>query len=365
MSAFAERTGLDSDAPKHRYLWTDAFAVGNFLGLARRTQDPLHRAFALRLIDDVHHTLGRHRKDDARRGWISGLGEAEGEAHPTRGGLRIGKSRPERRPTDPFDEALEWDRDGQYFHYLTKWMQALDLAARETKTRELNLWARELAQTACAAFTRVSPATGRPLLVWKMSIDLRRPLVESMGQHDALDGLVACAQLRATAAVLGAASEAPTLEAESARLEGLLDPRFLATADPLGLGGLLLDAGRLDQIEGPPTRAGSSLVQALLLAAAEGLELYARQGDLERPASRRLAFRELGLAIGLHAVELLGSGPPPALRPYLSLGSRIEAFWLDPRNRREATWSEHRDINEVMLATSLLPEGWLVLPAVD
>jgi hypothetical protein len=26
-------------------------------------------------------------------------------------------------------------------------------------------------------------------------------------------------------------------------------------------------------------------------------------------------------------------------------------------------WSEHRDINEVMLATSLVPEGFLVLPS--
>ena len=31
--------------------------------------------------------------------------------------------------TEPFDERLEWDRDGQYFHYLTKWMHALCQAA--------------------------------------------------------------------------------------------------------------------------------------------------------------------------------------------------------------------------------------------
>ena len=126
MSDFAERTGLASERPQRRYLWTDAFAVGNFLGLARRTGDAVQRSRALRLIDAVHHVFGRHRADDPRRGWISGMSEAEGEAHPTRGGLRIGKSLPERRPDEPFDNSLEWERDGQYFHYLTKWMQALD-----------------------------------------------------------------------------------------------------------------------------------------------------------------------------------------------------------------------------------------------
>ena len=35
MMRFAERTGLTSDLPKQRYLWTDAFAVCNFLGLAQ------------------------------------------------------------------------------------------------------------------------------------------------------------------------------------------------------------------------------------------------------------------------------------------------------------------------------------------
>ena len=130
MSGFAERTGLASDGPQERYLWTDAFAVGNLLGLSRITGEPLYRKLALRLIDRVHHTLGRHRADDPRCGWISGLGESEGEAHPTRGGLRIGKKLRERRPAEPFDEDLEWERDGQYFHYLTKWMQCGSSARR-------------------------------------------------------------------------------------------------------------------------------------------------------------------------------------------------------------------------------------------
>lgn len=33
MMSFAERTGLTSERPRQRYLWTDALAVCNFLGL--------------------------------------------------------------------------------------------------------------------------------------------------------------------------------------------------------------------------------------------------------------------------------------------------------------------------------------------
>ena len=119
MMDFAHRTGLTSGQPPRRYLWTDAFAVCNLLGLAGETGQDRYRELALRLVDRVHLTLGRHRQDDPRTGWISGLGEREGKVHPTRGGLRIGKELPERRPDEPFDERLEWDRDGQYFHYLT------------------------------------------------------------------------------------------------------------------------------------------------------------------------------------------------------------------------------------------------------
>jgi hypothetical protein len=44
----------------------------------------------------VHAVLGRHRPDDRRTGWISGLEEQEGSEHPTAGGLRIGKVMNER-----------------------------------------------------------------------------------------------------------------------------------------------------------------------------------------------------------------------------------------------------------------------------
>ena len=47
-------------------------------------------------------------------------------------------------------------------------------------------------------------------MYWKMSIDLSRPLVASMGQHDPLDGFVTCAELDATACALGSGGSRTT-----------------------------------------------------------------------------------------------------------------------------------------------------------
>jgi len=47
------------------------------------------------------------------------------------------------------------------------------------------------------------------------------------------------------------------------------------------------------------------------------------------------------------------------LLQYSPLAELIENFWLKPQRRRAASWVEHGDINTVMLATSLLPDGFL------
>ncbi|HEX7504813.1 MAG TPA: hypothetical protein VF336_06065, partial [Syntrophales bacterium] len=156
MAEYADLTGLSPAGEKpRRYLWTDAFAVCNFLELYHQTGDENYRQLASHLVDQVHHVLGRHRDNDPRTGWISGLDEQNGEVHPTAGGLRIGKGMNERRPDDPYDERLEWDRDGQYYHYLTKWMHALNQVARATGDSAYTRWAIELAKSAHARFTYV------------------------------------------------------------------------------------------------------------------------------------------------------------------------------------------------------------------
>jgi len=296
MLRFAERTGLTSKAPSKRYLWTDAFAVCNFLALDRYD-------LAAKLVDRVHAELGVAR------------------------GIRIGKPLRERGADEPYDPDLEWERDGQYFHYLTKWMHALHQIGDDSRARRLMNDAHE-------GFTYGPP--GRRRMFWKMSIDLRRPLVTSMGQHDPLDGYVTCEEL-------GDLAHARDDFAE------MLSHERLTTTDPLGLGGLLFDAARLRKIGGH-----DDLARTLVAAAREGLRRWVAGPDLDAPAEHRLAFRELGLAIGLAAVPNLADDVRDA----------IEAFWLRPESRRASTWTEHRDIDEVMLATTLLPDGFVVLAPV-
>ena len=359
MSDFAERTGLGGDAEPRRYLWTDAFALMNALDLHRETGEDRWHEMATDLVAEVHGVLGRHRQDDARTGWLSGLGANEGARHPTRGGLRIGKPLPERGPDEPYDERLEWDREGQYWHYLTRWMDALSRAAVLLDEPRYQQHAEELAKATFPRFLQTS-ATGEPIgLAWKMSVDLSRSQVAGLSPHDALDGYVTFRWLGRTGAATGLADEA-------AVLLRLAEGRTWETADPLGLGGLLLDALRLALLP-DRTTADERLIEDILAGVDVGLSHFQRPGTLEMPAARRLGFRELGLAIGLQALPAIAEAVEgsaslrQAVRPHLkelrtkaAVGSRIVAFWSDPENRRTATWTEHRDINEVMLATALL-----------
>jgi hypothetical protein len=378
MTGFAERTGLTPQAqPPRRYLWTDAFAVCNYLELFCQTGKEEYQQDAKRLVSQVHRVLGRHREDDARLGWISGLDEEKGEQHPTRGGLRIGKELGERGPDEPYDEHLEWERDGQYFHYLTKWMHALDCLARVTGDSVYNQWALELAKSAHAGFT-YSPWGGGPKrMYWKMRIDLSYPLVPSMGQHDPLDGLITYQQLQATAMKLADPHAERPLGTEIAEMTAMCEGMTWMTDDPLGIGGLLSDAYRLAQLMISTNLRESDRLVSLLRDAEVGLENFVRSRHLSASADYRLAFRELGVSIGLHALvkmqraieqypenfsnqqelDAMLSG----LARFLPLNELIESFWLEPINQQSQSWTGHRDINSVMLATSLAPDGYLVL----
>ena len=375
MTEFAESTGLSKvNAPARRYLWTDAFAVCNFLELYRQMADESWRQSALRLVDQVHYVLGRHRDEDSRTGWISGLPEEAGKRHPTTGGLRIGKPLNERRVTDPCNNHLEWDRDGQYYHYLTKWMHALNRVSRATGNSIFNIWAIELAKVAHKGFVRVLP-DGTKHMYWKMSIDLSYPLVPSMGQHDPLDGLITYNQLQATAAEFSEPS--PDLRSEIADMSAICQAKSWETEDPLGIGGLLSDAYKIVQLIIDQRFMQKGWLDDLLGSSLSGLDAVVASHLLELAADYRLAFRELGMAIGLHAVERMkermGEKPDqfPANHPAFSLLNRlgrythlsetIERFWLNPRNRKAQSWTDHLDINRVMLATSLAPDGYLVI----
>jgi hypothetical protein len=375
MLDYAAITGLSPlvKTPR-RYLWTDAFALCNLLELFRQTNDVEWRDLALQLVDQVHHILGRHRSDDPRSGWISGLDEAEGELHPTRGGLRIGKKLNERGLGEPSDERLEWDQDGQYYHYLTKWMHALNRVSRVTGAPVYAGWAVELAKTAHAAFTYAPSRGGPKRMHWKMSIDLTRPLVPSMGQHDPLDGYVTCSELQASAVEIELPSHLD-LKAEIAELAAICRGREWGTDDPLGLGGLLSDAWRIAQLTGIGVFRDTYLLEAVVDAALSGLVAFAGSNSLDYPPAYRLPFRELGLSIGLKGAVLLrewSNKNPERIAPasplqrkieaiaeYLPLAGIVEGFWQEGSNRESETWREHKEINMVMLATSLAPGDFL------
>ena len=377
MTEFAKLTGLfPAMTSPRRYLWTDAFAVCNFLELYHQTKEEKYRLFALQLVDQVHTTLGRHRGDDGRTGWISGLPEEEGKMHPTQGGLRIGKELNERRSVDPFDERLEWNRDGQYFHYLTKWIHALNRVSRVIGDFRYNRWAMELAKTAHARFVYVPPHGGKKRMYWKMSIDLSYPLVPSMGHHDPLDGFITYNQLRATEAKDPERPMGLDLSDEISDMTDICEGRSWATDDPLGVGGLLSDAYRVAQLPVEGIFFQTDLLRALLDSSVLGLESYMRENPLKSPAGYRLAFRELGLSIGLRAVEKLKRlvqntdlfsreyglhSQIQTLMAYVPLHETIEMFWLERANQESNSWVEHRYINMVMLATSLAPDGYLTI----
>ena len=375
MTEFAERTGIQPSGPSpERYLWTDAFAVCNFLGLYRQTDDERYRNLALLLVDQVHAVLGRHRGDDHRTGWISGLGEEEGQRHPTKGGLRIGKKTNERGPSEPYDERLEWDRDGQYFHYLTQWMHALDCMSLLTGDATFNKWALELAKAAHAGFTYRPRAGREKRMYWKMSIDLSYPLVSSIGHHDPLDGLITYCELRATAEKLPGRSLTRELSDEIADMTAICEGRDWATDDPLGIGGLMIGAYRIAQLILSGQFAQTGLLETVLEDSLVGLEHFEKTSFLRLPADYRLAFRELGLSIGLQAIQKLqglAARHPHVFRGqsghlrieglirHAGLAASINNFWREPRNRESANWSEHGTINMVMLATSLAPDGYI------
>jgi hypothetical protein len=376
MQDYARLTGLaPANAHTLRYLWTDAFAVCNYFELFGRTDDETYRDLGLSLVDQVHHTLGRHRDDDSRRGWISGLDSPEGERHPTAGGLRIGKQLRERRPHEQPNERLEWEQDGQYYHYLTKWMHALSCIGQVTGDPTYIRWAIELAQVAHARFAYSPQTGGQKRMYWKMSIDLTYPLVSSMGQHDPLDGLVTYCELQAAAKGLFKESSLPGLDHEIADMAEICRGMRLVTDDPLGIGGLLFDASRIAQLTVMGSLMDAGLLETVVESALLGMRSFAKGETLEYPPDYRLAFRELGLSIGLSAANNIRKVVEvnPGLLPrnsalcrriedlmgYMPLREMIENFWIDGKKRQASTWIEHREINMVMLATSLAPGRFL------
>jgi hypothetical protein len=165
------------------------------------------------------------------------------------------------------------------------------------------------------------------------------------------------------------------LEGEIRGLSQICVGRNWFTDDTLGIGGLLTDAYALARSMADSSLNEPVLLASLLEASLAGLDLLVRRRVLEESADLRLPFRELGLAIGLDAVHHLKMrvdrdpgvfekgdewlSTLEALMAYVGLAGAVEQFWLQPTNRRSRNWIGHLEINEVMLATSLAPYGYL------
>ena len=129
-------------------MWTDAFAVCNFLSLYRQTGEDRYLALAVELVDQVRHIWAGTGKTTRGKDGSADYKRRKESITPRAGGLRIGKTLNQRETAEPPDARLEWDQDGQYFHYLTKWMHALYRIGRETGDDRYLRWAAELAVTA-------------------------------------------------------------------------------------------------------------------------------------------------------------------------------------------------------------------------
>ena len=212
-------------------------------------------------------------------------------------------------------------------------------------------------------------------MMWKMSIDLTRPQVKSMGQHDPLDGLITFLQIQATSLKFQVPNNENNLEQEIEDMTAMCASRSWTTQDSLGLGGLLSDAYRLVKLIAHYQVDENTRLESLLADIEISLQSFVQYNTLHLPAEHRLAFRELGLAIGIQAIDKMQdiihqhpeqftqidklSSSLSELSRYKPIVNIINDFWEAPAHRSTSTWLDHLNINNVMLATSLAPDGFL------
>ncbi|KAK2732889.1 hypothetical protein FQN57_002455 [Myotisia sp. PD_48] len=211
-----------------RYLWTDAFGVINFLTLHKelsssgKVADDRYLIFAKRLVRAVHDILGRTRDGKSR------LPRATDD-EPLAGGLRIGK-----------EEEHGPDGDGQYHHYLTEWMLALNRLSEATGDPSFNRQACSLGKSIHPYFF-LDRNSAYPRMVWKVAMDLSRPLVASEGNLDPIDGYVVFRLVQASSIKYG---DGMVLEEEVSDYKRVMSRkgRHFLSSDPLDLGMTLCSA---------------------------------------------------------------------------------------------------------------------------
>lgn len=303
-----------------RYLWTDAFGVVNFISLYGETSSSKYLALARRLVQTVHDVLGKTRDGSDR---LPGATDDE----PLKGGLRIGK----------MDETGS-DGDGQYHHYLTLWMFALNRLSLATKDSSYNDLAIQLAQAIHPKFVS-SGDQGKLRMVWKVSMDMQNVLVPSEGHLDAATGSVIYRLLDQTALVQGGKQGILKQETDDYKIlmsrKGSLSP----SGDTLDLG---MGLWMCHFFKGEAWATGFG-TEALQLAQ----KLLKEDSSLMRTdASQRLAFREFGTCLGI-----LCYGGDEGLNERVA--ALVEFWGLHQLEEKD----DLRPISQVMHAAAMFPGG--------
>ncbi|KAK3062243.1 hypothetical protein LTS18_004536 [Coniosporium uncinatum] len=303
-----------SKGHRGRYLWTDAFAVLNFITLARETANPIYLSHARTLVSTVHGILGRTR---------DGSTQLPGAA-----------------PSSPLEDEAGSDGDGQYHHYLTIWIFALNRLSVVAGESKFNAQAIELARVIHPRFVYDRNAA-RPRMYWKLSMDLSRPLVRSEGNLDPVDGYVVYSLLQETAGD-------ESLKEEVGEYKRILETKWrrYGSDDPLDLGMTLWTAHWFEGRE----EWGTGLAER----ARRDLGALFDPGYFDMSIRRRLAFREFGTALGIR-VGTRGE-------EWESKAEKITNVWEEEGLVPEPTGDVRKNgmekllpISLVMYATALLP----------
>lgn len=319
-----------AEGHRGRYLWTDGFAVVNFLTLHKFTGEDRYVTLAANLVSTVHNILGYTRDGQSRLPGAT-------DDHPLNGGLRIGK----------LDESGP-DGDGQYFHYLTVWMFALNRVTVVTGNKWYNDQAVSLAKAVLPRFM-TNMSSDRPRMYWKLSMDLSRPLVTSEGNLDPIDGYVTYKLLQDTS------DDETVLQDEIAAFKKIVDTkwRYYSSSDTLDLGMTLWTAHWLSSED---TWAATISRRAISC-----LGFLVQDGYFDEPVSRRLAFREFGTALGLRVAMAWVDEADTIHSKLQALPDQICKTWEDAglvpvaTKELEGRMAELMPITAVMYASALIP----------
>jgi len=309
-----------------RYLWTDAFGVLNFITLNRLTNWPGYLDYAKKLVLAVHETLGRTRDLKSQLPGAT-------PSNPVSGGLRIGKE----------DESGA-NGDGQYHHYLTLWMFALNRLSIATKEKHYNDEAIALAKATHTAFV-YERDHDHPRMYWKMSVDLDVPLVDNEGRLDPASGLAIFRLLEQTD---GESSK--ILQQEILDYQKILSVEWksFTSNDPLVLGMALWAAHWFADRE--------EWARGLVGRAEHDCESLFEKKYFEGNRKERLAFTDFGTVLGIKCAlgQKLGSKAEAVVKDWEAEGVvPVPTTVVENSSANEKLFS----ITAVMYAAALIPGG--------